>query len=152
MCSFNTGSSSKPITCICTGSGEERRAGEAGQRDWHRRFNGRGGGPHLHYEFLVNGVHRNPRTVHKILPKARSLPGRTAPVPRLDSAARSAASQPPQLTASGPCRVTQPYFIGLMSGTSADGIDAVLITTEGNQSELLGSIIARCRRHFGTKF
>ena len=31
-------------------------------------------GPHLHYEFLVNGVHRNPRTVHKILPKARSLP------------------------------------------------------------------------------
>jgi len=23
---------------------------------------------------LVNGVHRNPRTVHKILPKARSLP------------------------------------------------------------------------------
>lgn len=31
-------------------------------------------GPHLHYEFLVNGVHRNPRTVHKILPKAKSLP------------------------------------------------------------------------------
>ena len=31
-------------------------------------------GPHLHYEFLVNGVHRNPRRVHKVLPKARSLP------------------------------------------------------------------------------
>ncbi len=31
-------------------------------------------GPHLHYEFLVNGVHRNPRTVHKVLPKAKSLP------------------------------------------------------------------------------
>ena len=31
-------------------------------------------GPHLHYEFLVNGVHRNPRTVHKFLPKAESLP------------------------------------------------------------------------------
>jgi murein DD-endopeptidase MepM/ murein hydrolase activator NlpD len=30
-------------------------------------------GPHLHYEFLVNGVHRNPRTVHKLLPKAKSL-------------------------------------------------------------------------------
>jgi murein DD-endopeptidase MepM/ murein hydrolase activator NlpD len=30
-------------------------------------------GPHLHYEFLVNGVHRNPRTVHKNLPKAKSL-------------------------------------------------------------------------------
>jgi murein DD-endopeptidase MepM/ murein hydrolase activator NlpD len=30
-------------------------------------------GPHLHYEFLVAGVHRNPRTIHKQLPKARSL-------------------------------------------------------------------------------
>jgi murein DD-endopeptidase MepM/ murein hydrolase activator NlpD len=36
-------------------------------------------GPHLHYEFLVNGVHRNPRTVHKILPKARSLPEEELP-------------------------------------------------------------------------
>ena len=35
--------------------------------------------------------------------------------------------------------MTQPYFIGLMSGTSADGIDAVLITTEGERSELIGS-------------
>jgi murein DD-endopeptidase MepM/ murein hydrolase activator NlpD len=31
-------------------------------------------GPHLHYEFLMNGVHRNPRTIHKKLPKARALP------------------------------------------------------------------------------
>ncbi len=30
-------------------------------------------GPHLHYEFLVDGRHRNPRTVHKLLPKAKSL-------------------------------------------------------------------------------
>jgi len=30
-------------------------------------------GPHLHYEFLVNGVHRNPRTVLDNLPRARSL-------------------------------------------------------------------------------
>jgi len=30
-------------------------------------------GPHLHYEFLVNGVHRNPRTVS--LPKANPLKG-----------------------------------------------------------------------------
>jgi murein DD-endopeptidase MepM/ murein hydrolase activator NlpD len=28
-------------------------------------------GPHLHYEFLVNGVHKNPRTV--ALPKAQSV-------------------------------------------------------------------------------
>lgn len=31
-------------------------------------------GPHLHYEFLVSGKHRNPRTIHKSLPKAKSLP------------------------------------------------------------------------------
>ena len=29
-------------------------------------------GPHLHYEFLVNGVHQNPRTVE--LPKAKPIP------------------------------------------------------------------------------
>lgn len=31
-------------------------------------------GPHLHYEFLVNGVHRNPRTVLDKLPKAKAIP------------------------------------------------------------------------------
>jgi murein DD-endopeptidase MepM/ murein hydrolase activator NlpD len=30
-------------------------------------------GPHLHYEFLVNGVHRNPRTILQKLPKAQTL-------------------------------------------------------------------------------
>jgi len=30
-------------------------------------------GPHLHYEFLVNGVHRNPRTVLDTLPKTVSI-------------------------------------------------------------------------------
>lgn len=30
-------------------------------------------GPHLHYEFLVSGVHRNPRTIMKKLPKAKRL-------------------------------------------------------------------------------
>jgi len=30
-------------------------------------------GPHLHYEFVIDGVHRNPRTVVKKLPRAKRL-------------------------------------------------------------------------------
>ena len=30
-------------------------------------------GPHLHYEFLMHGVHQNPRTVHHKLPKAEAI-------------------------------------------------------------------------------
>lgn len=30
-------------------------------------------GPHLHYEFLISGVHRNPRTIVNKLPKAKSV-------------------------------------------------------------------------------
>lgn len=30
-------------------------------------------GPHLHYEFLLNGVHRNPKTIVQKLPKAESI-------------------------------------------------------------------------------
>lgn len=30
-------------------------------------------GPHLHYEFLIGGVHRNPRTIIRKLPQARSI-------------------------------------------------------------------------------
>ena len=30
-------------------------------------------GPHLHYEFLMSGVHQNPRTIHDKLPKAESI-------------------------------------------------------------------------------
>jgi len=30
-------------------------------------------GPHLHYEFLMDGVHRNSRTIHDKLPKAESV-------------------------------------------------------------------------------
>ncbi len=48
-------------------------------------------GPHLHYEFLMNGVHRNPRTIHKKLPKAKSLPA--GEIPSYQQAVAAAASQ-----------------------------------------------------------
>ncbi len=32
-------------------------------------------GPHLHYEFLVDGVHKDPRTIAKTLPKASTIRG-----------------------------------------------------------------------------
>ena len=44
-------------------------------------------GPHLHYEFLMNGVHRNPRTIHKKRPKAKSLAA--AEIPRFQDQTRS---------------------------------------------------------------
>ena len=33
-------------------------------------------GPHLHYEFLIDGVHKNPRTALESLPRARTLAGK----------------------------------------------------------------------------
>lgn len=48
-------------------------------------------GPHLHYEFLMNGVHRNPRTIHKKLPKAKSLPA--AEIPRFQQSINKASTQ-----------------------------------------------------------
>ncbi|MBT5293271.1 MAG: peptidoglycan DD-metalloendopeptidase family protein [Cellvibrionales bacterium] len=56
-----------------------RRSVKKGQRVKQGQIIGQVGctglcsGPHLHYEFLVNGVHRNPRTILKKLPKAKRL-------------------------------------------------------------------------------
>lgn len=56
-----------------------KRGVKSGQRVKQRQIIGWVGstgyatGPHLHYEFLVNGVHRNPRTILKKLPKAKKI-------------------------------------------------------------------------------
>lgn len=63
--------------------------------------------PHLHYEFLVNGVHRDPRTIIQKLPKAQSIAeaelprfySRTQPLlAELDSNTRMAAADQAQNT------------------------------------------------------
>lgn len=36
-------------------------------------------GPHLHYEFLMDGAHRDSRTIHDQLPKAESIPDSEMP-------------------------------------------------------------------------
>ena len=48
-------------------------------------------GPHLHYEFLIDGVHRDPRKVHQELPKAKMLAA--AELPRFKSTVSGAVRQ-----------------------------------------------------------
>ena len=94
-------------------------------------------GPHLHYEFLMNGVHRNPRTIHKKLPKAKVLPeAEMAALPAGDQQGPHATGLPAlrqpagdEQSASRQQRPTElgtsdALFVGLMSGTSVDAIDA----------------------------
>ncbi|WP_237068621.1 peptidoglycan DD-metalloendopeptidase family protein [Microbulbifer guangxiensis] len=57
-----------------------KRKVKVGQRVKQRQVIGTVGatgyatGPHLHYEFLVDGSHRNPATIVRKLPKAKSIP------------------------------------------------------------------------------
>ena len=74
------------------GSGVKRgKRVEQGQTIGYVGKTGLATGPHLHYEFLMNGVHRNPRTIHKKLPKAKSLA--STEMPRFKEAIRQASSQ-----------------------------------------------------------
>ncbi|MCX2778418.1 peptidoglycan DD-metalloendopeptidase family protein [Microbulbifer thermotolerans] len=58
----------------------DKRKVRTGQRVKQRQVIGTVGstgyatGPHLHYEFLVDGRHRNPATIVRKLPKAKSIP------------------------------------------------------------------------------
>ena len=106
--------------------------GYVGQTGWAT-------GPHLHYEFRVADVQRNPLTV--ALPGGEPLPpSRRARVRRADRARRRAARARAPLRRRDVrgARVARParsrvtskarreLYAGVMSGTSLDGIDAVL--------------------------
>ena len=88
-------------------------------------------GPHLHYEFRVAGVQRNPLSIavptafpiaanqkaefNKYSPASAGEPG-------------SAARHQSRRTRLSPSRaLLQSYYVGLMSGTSLDGMDAALV-------------------------
>jgi murein DD-endopeptidase MepM/ murein hydrolase activator NlpD len=69
-------------------------------------------GPHLHYEYLVNGEHKNPQTVH--LPGAEPLRPQMLPQFHAMTAPLLAKLSPPNIPAAGP----------LAAGTTAGGAPA----------------------------
>ena len=87
---------------------------------------------HLHYEYRLNGVHRNPRTVHFPMPSRSTtqyrneVPGCRGTHPRRTGAVQEYAD--PLSRVQQPVEPMPDYYVGLMSGTSMDGIDAVLVS------------------------
>jgi murein DD-endopeptidase MepM/ murein hydrolase activator NlpD len=73
-------------------------------------------GPHLHYEFLMNGIHRNPRTIHKKLPKAKSLP--TAEMAAFRQAISEASTQLAALRSSNQLALNDSGRLTLQSNSS----------------------------------
>ena len=92
-------------------------------------------GPHLHYEFLVNGVDQNPRTILDKLPKAKSID--PSEIDRFHQQTAGLLQQFEKLNTSRMLTINpaltkvsdvsnSDLFIGLISGTSIDGVDAAL--------------------------
>ena len=75
-------------------------------------------GPHLHYEFLMNGIHRDPRTIHQKLPKAKSLP--KAEMSAFRQAISEASSQLAALRTNNHLAMSEPERQPSPGGNSAD--------------------------------
>ena len=93
-------------------------------------------GPHLHYELRVDGVHRDPLKVNVAL--ADNLDGRELQSFKTQAGSRLATLANHPTPAPAWLKTRQPHppidqrrpvvrYLGLMSGTSSDGIDAALI-------------------------
>ena len=116
-------------------------------------------GPHLHYGFLVNGVHRNPRTV--ALPKAKQIPKserKSFSVPQMSCRSAFRRQQAPATGLKSwqfnRCQLSSPVndatvYIGLMSGTSLDAVDAVAVRFEPS-FDLIGSYSQPMPEHLRT--
>ena len=93
-------------------------------------------GPHLHFEFRVDGQHQDPMVIAR--QREAAAPVSAAARPAFDRLpapcaravlGRASSSRPAQSKAPLPAAVpktTSDLYIGLMSGTSLDGVDAVL--------------------------